>query len=580
MSDFAVYKNLFIFLGGLVMKKNKSLTTKGLIGHKVLATAITLGVMSGCLMAAPVYAERIDDSQSFNSDTTIDGENGNAVYIYFGKNAVVNIQSGTLTLKNDGTHPAVAVEDASQLTFTGDKVSIENSNQEGIPEVIWVADSCKLNFNNAETRINGGGWAGLATGEDASISSKKLFITTVYNDEWHSGLELNNKSKFEGNGVVNINTVNGELLHGIYSDGAEFTFKENLIVKNTGNEGTESNIGIQLIDNERASKKFLAEKDINIYLQGGKDGTGFDSTDTNDVQVNGDLKINVDCTPVVAQVGNKGLYITERSNFTGKTADITVSGEKGVAIYGHVNNSAVTNTKPTIIFTDDVKVNAEIAVFANSVKKNLDVAVVDLQKNFISEHDNSQISVDGNSIVKINSTGTGIVKFSGIMGVFVEGNIVDWDNYINFNMNNEQSYWKLTGNSYLDTLNIAHGAELDMTAEKNENKYSKLYVKKLTGDAASQNIIKMDIDASENADNSDRIYVKDTHEGIHYITLNNVAADASHNGAEGTVLVSVKNEQGEFKAKDSEGTLFWNKYDLAKYEKANGDTVTEGYNTD
>lgn len=562
------------------MKKNKSLTTKGLIGHKVLATAITLGVMSGCLMAAPVYAERIDDSQSFNSDTTIDGENGNAVYIYFGKNAVVNIQSGTLTLKNDGTHPAVAVEDASQLTFTGDKVSIENSNQEGIPEVIWVADSCKLNFNNAETRINGGGWAGLATGEDASISSKKLFITTVYNDEWHSGLELNNKSKFEGNGVVNINTVNGELLHGIYSDGAEFTFKENLIVKNTGNEGTESNIGIQLIDNERASKKFLAEKDINIYLQGGKDGTGFDSTDTNDVQVNGDLKINVDCPPVVAQVGNKGLYITERSNFTGKTADITVSGEKGVAIYGHVNNSAVTNTKPTIIFTDDVKVNAEIAVFANSVKKNLDVAVVDLQKNFISEHDNSQISVDGNSIVKINSTGTGIVKFSGIMGVFVEGNIVDWDNYINFNMNNEQSYWKLTGNSYLDTLNIAHGAELDMTAEKNENKYSKLYVKKLTGDAASQNIIKMDIDASENADNSDRIYVKDTHEGIHYITLNNVAADASHNGAEGTVLVSVKNEQGEFKAKDSEGTLFWNKYDLAKYEKANGDTVTEGYNTD
>lgn len=580
MSDFAVYKNLFIFLGGLVMKKNNSLTTKGLFRHKVLVAAMTLGVMSGCLMAAPVYAEMIDDSQSFNSDTTIDGENGNAVYIYSGKNAVINITQGTLTLKNDGTHPAVAVEDASQLTFTGDKVSIENSNQEGIPEVIWVADSCKLNFNNAETRINGGGWAGLATGEDASISSKKLFITTVYNDEWHSGLELNNKSKFEGNGVVNINTVNGELLHGIYSDGAEFTFNNDLIIKNTGNEGTESNIGIQLIDNGGASKKFRAEKNVNIDLQGGKDGTGFYSTDTNDVQVNGDLKINVDCTPVVAQVGNKGLYITERSNFTGKTADITVSGEKGVAIYGHVNNSAVTNTKPTIIFTDDVKVNAEIAVFANSVKKNLDVAVVDLQKNFISEHDNSQISVDGNSIVKINSTGTGIVKFSGIMGVFVEGNIVDWDNYINFNMNNEQSYWKLTGNSYLDTLNIAHGAELDMTAEKNENKYSKLYVKKLTGDAASQNIIKMDIDASENADNSDRIYVKDTHEGVHYITLNNVAADASNNGAEGTVLVSVKNEQGEFKAKDSEGTLFWNKYDLAKYEKANGDTVTEGYNTD
>lgn len=567
------------------MKKNKSLTTKGLFRRKVLTAAVTLGIMSGSLMAAPVYAERIDNSKSFDSDTTIDAGNDNAVYIYDGKNVTINIKQGTLALKNNsGECPAVAVENAvenaSQLTFTGDKVSIKNDNEQSENAVIWVDEKCTLNFANAETTINGAAWAGLTTGEGASISSEKLLITTDYNGEWHSGLELNNNSKFEGNGVVTINTTNGEKLHGIYSDGAEFTFNNDLIIKNTGNEGTESNIGIQLIDYGRASKKFLADKDVNIDLQGGKDGTGFYSTDTNDVQVNGNLKIKVDCTPVVEQVGNRGLHITERSNFTGKTADITVSGEKGVAIYGHANNYAVTNTKPTITFTDGVKVNAEIAVFANSNKKNLDVAVVDLQKNFISTHDNSQISVDGNSIVKINSTGTGIVQFSGIMGVFVEGNIVDWDNYINFNMNNEQSYWKLTGNSWMNTLNIANGAKLDMTADKDDNKFSKLYLKNLKGDGASQNLIKMDIDASKNADNSDHIYVKGLHNGIHYITLDNVAADGSHDGAEGTVLVSVKNEQGEFKAKDSEGTLFWNKYDLAKYEKANGDTVTEGYNTD
>lgn len=102
MSDFAVYKNLFIFLGGLVMKKNKSLTTKGLIGCKVLAAAVTLGIMSGSLMAAPVYAERIDNSKSFDSDTTIDAGNDNSVYIYDGKDAVVEIKQGTLTLKMMG----------------------------------------------------------------------------------------------------------------------------------------------------------------------------------------------------------------------------------------------------------------------------------------------------------------------------------------------------------------------------------------------------------------------------------------------------------------------------------------------
>ncbi len=115
------------------MKKNKSLTTKGLIGRKVLTAAVTLGIMSGSLMAAPVYAERIDDSKTFDNDTTIDGGNDNAVYIYDGKNVTINIKQGTLTLKNNsGEYPAVAVENAvenaSQLTFTGDKVSIKNDN--------------------------------------------------------------------------------------------------------------------------------------------------------------------------------------------------------------------------------------------------------------------------------------------------------------------------------------------------------------------------------------------------------------------------------------------------------------------
>lgn len=580
MSDFAVYKNLFIFLGGLVMKKNKSLTTKGLIGRKVLAAAVTLGIMSGSLMAAPVYAERIDNSKSFDSDTTIDAGNDNSVYIYDGKDAVVEIKQGTLTLKNDGDYPSVAVEENSKLTFKGDTVLIEKGDKWDDNAVIWVDDNCNLDFANAKTTITCYGAIGLSTGEGASISSNELLISNISTDDWHQGLELNSKSQFVGNGKVTINIENGKNVIGIYSDGASLTFNNDLIIKNTGNTSTESNIGINLIDNTRNSKKFLSNKNIDIDLQGGKDGTGFYSTHTNDIKVDGHLKINVNCAEVVQQVGNKGLYMTERSNFTGKTADITVSGKKGVALYGQANNSTFNNDRATIAFSDAVKVNAEIAIFANSVQKNENVAVVDLQKDFISLHDNSQISVDGNSRVDINNNGEGVVQFSGIMGVFQEGAITTGDANININMNNGTSYWNLTGNSWMNTLNIANGAKLDMTADKDDNKFSKLYLKNLKGDGASQNLIKMDIDASKNADNSDRIYVKGLHNGIHYITLDNVAADGSHDGAEGNVLVSVKDERGEFKAKDSEGTLFWNKYDLDKYEKDKGDTVTEGYSTD
>ena len=465
MSDFAVYKNLFIFLGGLVVKKNKSLTTKGLIGRKVLAAAVTLCVISGCFLAAPVYAARIDDSTSYINDKIIDAGNSNSVYIYGGKDAVVEIKQGILTLKNDGDYPSVAVEENSKLTFKGDKVLIEKGD--GDAEVIWIADGCKLDFANAKTIITGGGWAGLATGEDASISSNELLISNTSTSEDHQGLSLNSNSKFEGNGavtidihngeevigissysgsfkghqVVNINTSNGENLYGIYSDGSNFTFNENLIIKNTGNASTESNIGIQLINYNKGSEIFLSKKDIDIDLQGGKDGVGFYSTDTNNIQVNGNLRINVDCDPNVQQVGNKGLYMTERSNFVGNTANITVSGKKGVALFGQANNLIHNNEKSTIAFNNAVQVNAEIAIFANSNKKNENVAVVDLKKDFISLHDNSQISVDGNSRVDINNNGEGVVRFSGIMGVFQEGAITTGDANINMNMNNGTSYW-------------------------------------------------------------------------------------------------------------------------------------------
>lgn len=226
--------------------------------------------------------------------------------------------------------------------------------------------------------ITGYGAIGLSTGEGASISSNELLISNISTDDWHQGLELNSKSQFVGNGKVTINIENGKNVIGIYSDGASMTFNNDLIIKNTGNTSTESNIGINLIDNTRNSKKILSNKNIDIDLQGGKDGTGFDSTHTNDIKVDGHLKINVNCAEVVQQVGNKGLYMTERSNFVGKTADITVSGKKGVALYGQANNSTFNNDRATIAFSDAVKVSAEIAIFANSVQKNENVAVVDL----------------------------------------------------------------------------------------------------------------------------------------------------------------------------------------------------------
>ncbi len=111
-------------------------------------------------------------------------------------------------------------------------------------------------------------------------------------------------------------------------------------------------------------------------------------------------------------------------------------------------------------------------------------------------------------------------------------------------------------------------AKVDMQ----DDKFRGLFIGTLKGDKSTFN---MDIDAGTNTNNSDRLYIAGTHTGNHYITLNNVNADGNTDGAAGTVLVSVKDEQGKFLSNDKESSLYWYKYTLDHQ-----DSTTDGYKTD
>ena len=119
----------------------------------------------------------------------------------------------------------------------------------------------------------------------------------------------------------------------------------------------------------------------------------------------------------------------------------------------------------------------------------------------------------------------------------------------------------LSGDGMIN-LTVANGATWSITDRyfKGKPDYDKnrmnSYVTTLSGD---EGIINMNIDASQK-DVSQKLFI-DTHTGTHYVRLNNIGTGTD--GAAGTVLIKVKNEQGVFKANDAEGTLFWNKYDLA-----------------
>lgn len=133
---------------------------------------------------------------------------------------------------------------------------------------------------------------------------------------------------------------------------------------------------------------------------------------------------------------------------------------------------------------------------------------------------------------------------------------------------NDASVWNDFGyDSTIQVLDTSK-AKVDMQ----DDKFKGLFIGTLKGDKSTFN---MDIDASTNTNNSDRLYIAGTHTGNHYITLNNVNADGNTDGAAGTVLVSVKDEQGKFLANDKESSLYWYKYTLD-----HKDSTTGGYNTD
>lgn len=133
---------------------------------------------------------------------------------------------------------------------------------------------------------------------------------------------------------------------------------------------------------------------------------------------------------------------------------------------------------------------------------------------------------------------------------------------------NDASVWNdFDYDSTIQVLDTSK-AKVDMQ----DDKFKGLFIGTLKGDKSTFN---MDIDAGTNTNNSDRLYIAGTHTGNHYITLNNVNADGNTDGAAGTVLVSVKDEQGNFFANDKEGSLYWNKYTLDMQ-----DSATDGYTKD
>ena len=312
---------------------------------------------------------------------------------------------------------------------------------------------------------------------------------------------------------------------------------------------------------------------------------------------------------VFAQMNNVS-YTPSSINLRG-TTNIFLDGKRNYGICSDIKSTFEANTV-TINFTNDSKNLTSVGIQATDEGKiKIDNLFIGTDATALNQADKitalqtdkmyaGRFNITKNAQINVNTNEQGTVQINGSVSNQERGTInlhlTNADSYFYGNVDTSQedswggretnivlkngALWKnFSTNGWMDSnltnLTLDNKALLDMT----HNEYSSgeffqnIYItNNMSGTNAT---INMDIDASTNTNNSDRLYIAGTHTGNHYITLNNVNADGNTDGAAGTVLVSVKDEQGNFFANDKEGSLYWNKYTLDKQ-----DSTTDGYNTD
>ncbi len=437
-------------------------------------------------------------------------------------------------------------------------------------------------------------------------------------------------------GNLDITMLNGNRSMGILAyDNANLNVGGNttITVKNApyyayGISNVENNQNYSLNSPDKTANLHF-QGDLTIETEGGNNSIGINLKESNNnynakaITVDGHLDITAkgataynyktDLQTFPNSVSNYGVYLYQVTGSTFNTADIkTISkGEDvesiGSYVYWHSDSVFNGDVKYTTQADDNAVAISALARAGSDIdyKRGL-VADGKIVLNAVgntwgegskikvnsSENVDSIVQLNGNIVV--GKTDAAMVRgetYDTVVDTDTTKNIIT-ANLLNANSHftgtneygNEGGYdksqseidltfkngakWNMTDSTNVTDLVLADSAALNMNYNAGDT-FRTLNAKTMNGEGG---IVNMNIDASKNTA-SDRLYIEDTHNGIHYITLNNVGADTE--GAKGTVLVSVGTENGEFKANDSEGALYWNRYDLVQQ-----DSLEEGYTKD
>ena len=536
------------------------------------------------------YAGAEKRKYTFNKGLTVspnDSSTGNAIYL--SGNVDVDFELGNGSEMNlESSSGALNVNPNSKLTINGVNSNLyfgnKNWNEYNEAATIYMDKGSKLEINAGNLTTSGGAETNLKLFDNAQATINLTGDFTsdaggtaiaMENDYRNSDTSLSIQAANITLGTTDLETA--DRMAGLYllayrEDGdnklsVDLSAKDTLKISGFAK-------GIQTFGNALIN---LRGKTIIISAESDSQGKGL-SLNSYDAAKPSILKAEAENLSIKGS--EYAIYANDRVDAQlNATGDINISG-LNYAVYANKNTdiqlktgqnlNILSDTWGVVSFDSTVNAQAEKAI-------NIKGTVWTSGGNITVGKDSStlQTVINGDLTAKNNGY---ITAFVNNAGSCFTGNTNDahWQDVNTRDAGNKGIHLTLNDGSvwndfdYDSTIQVldTSKAKVDMQ----DDKFKRLSIGTLKGDKSTFN---MDIDAGTNTNNSDRLYIAGTHTGNHYITLNNVNADGNTDGAAGTVLVSVKDEQGKFLANDKESSLYWYKYTLDHQ-----DSTTDGYNTD
>lgn len=438
------------------------------------------------------------------------------------------------------------------INIKSDTLTIAAATSDKTAAAVYSDAGATINLGSADKKIKH-----LKFVKDAGANMNLYSDGYIYEDKDHSRYDRYSDT------IATDKTADDYILHqsqiNVYAKKAEFNANTNaihahnkaLINVNADTTSINSNYGnVATIAASAGATVTIEGNDLTITNK----NTGYLNNAT--VENKKDAKV---------AIGSGGLLNPSRADLVEEYGSTTVNA--GDIVIKAANNLNI-NGNIVIKATPDAAAGNSI-----SINKGNDTALVNITGDIYTNNGNEvHLSLgDGSAADRQagRSTLTGAIldKASTATGFsFSDANFSEKGT----NLNMKDATWNVTADSEAKTVDMAGSSSINLA---HDHGFQKLKINNLSGSGT----IKMDYDDSKTSTDgstADKLFINN-HSGTHCLYLNEVNGATSLTGnAKDTVLVSVVNESGDFKAA-SDDNLTWNIYALNSKE-----STTEGYKTD